>query len=182
MDTTDESTTNNAPLSRWHALRERWAMVRAKVAGWWVGVRATDSVGFLLFRANFVTVALLIFAGVLIGLALSFALSQPEPGAADPAGSPGLQDIAHQVATNTAAIAALQARIDQSPITEPVTSTTPWAAPASSAASSRKAAGPARPATQATSPTTAQPSGWGTTDLDRAIADFTPPTNFGATP
>ncbi|MDP3324243.1 MAG: hypothetical protein Q8S71_11940 [Hydrogenophaga sp.] len=52
--------------------------------------------------------------------------------------------------------------------------------PPPSSSAQRKAS--AQPAGQGAAPAQPAAAAWGPTDLDRAIADFTPPTTFGATP
>jgi outer membrane murein-binding lipoprotein Lpp len=54
------------------------------------------------------------------------------------------------------------------------------ALPPPSSSAQRKAS--AQPAGQGAAPAQPAAAAWGPTDLDRAIADFTPPTTFGATP
>lgn len=142
------------PLTKWQALRERWALVKAKLATWWASHR---DVAFWLAASAAIAIA-----------ALTLATCHSKPGIEQQQQQP-VNDAAEQAE----AIAELQAKVDyllaiaaapQSPsktTAAPPTRATAWTKPTPQAQPKAAPAATQQP-----------PAVWGTTDFDREIDAF----------
>jgi hypothetical protein len=197
MTTTTATATPAATASLWQTLKQRAAALRQRLAAWWATIAAPApqpaaagrarawlaaawawlrGAGAWLLRhpvllGALVLLALLLAAGALWPR-LAPVQSSPPPeqsAAAGPATNP-LAPLVARIEAIESQLADLQALPQPSSAARPAQRSAP--APHASDQPAGQGAAPAQPAAAA----------WGPTDLDRAIADFTPPTTFGATP
>lgn len=146
----------------------RWAMLRGKVMSWWARITLTMPVSVVFWIA-------LVLAWMLAWTLYSVFSVRGDQMAEQQAQSaaPHLLDLDRR-------ILALENLADEQ-YDEPMEAMPPARSQQRRAAPAIPAAAPQPWSQAALAPVPAAPR-WGATDLDRAIADFTPTTNFGATP